>query len=251
MFAKNLSKAFLYERRRTILHELDPRTKIIYVLATTILVFLARDPHIIALILFVQIVITWIAKLTEKIVSLVKGMAPLLLVLIIFNTILYYITTLQLDIDLLLNNFILMILRVITTLIVFTILIITTSPQEIMQALVKFKINYIYAYPLVIVYRFVPIIFTEMNEIYDAQRSRGLELEKGNIIQRAGKLVPIIIPTIICALFRAKDLAEAMESRGFGSNPKRTFYKTIKIGKRDIIFLVLSLTSQALIVILK
>jgi len=251
MFAKNLSRAFLYEKGQTLLHKLDPRIKLIYSLLSTILIFTAKTPLQITLILIIQLVIVAASKLTRKIALLIKGIIPLLLVLITFNTILYYLVTLEIDPQLLAQNFLMMTLRVLTTLTLFTALMITTSPQEIMQALVKLGVSYVYAYPLVIVYRFIPIIFTEMSQVYDAQRSRGLELEKGNIVRRARKLVPIIIPTIICALFRAKDLAEAMESRGFGSNPNRTFYKTIKIGKRDIIFLVLSLTSQILIVILK
>ena len=237
MFANDISYAFLYDRKDTFLYKLDPRIKLFYVVITTLAVFFARDPIVAATILLLQVIVASLGGLLRKIASLVKGLIPFLLIIMVFNTILVYLTSFTIDFDALTYTFYMMIVRVFTALVAFTILMSTTSPQEIMQALVKMKISYVYAYPLVITFRFIPIIFTEMKNIYDAQRSRGLELEKGNIIEKSRKLIPIIIPSIVCALFRAKDLAEAMESRSFGALPKRTFYKQLRIKKLDILFL--------------
>lgn len=237
MVIGDISYAFLYDKKDTYMYRLDPRIKLAYVGFTALTVFFAKNPSTGVTILFIQVLIAFSGGLLEKVASLIKGLTPFLLFIIAFNTVLVYLTSPSIDVQLLIYTFFMMIIRVFTMLIAFTILTSTTSPQELMQALVKMKIKYVYAYPLIIVYRFVPIIFQEMNSIYDAQRARGLELEKGNLIRRFRSIVPIIIPSIVCALFKARDLAEAMESRSFGALPRRSFFKEIKIKKLDLLFI--------------
>jgi energy-coupling factor transport system permease protein len=59
-------------------------------------------------------------------------------------------------------------------------------------------------------------------QIMDAQKSRGLELEKGNFIRRVRNLIPILIPLVVNAVVRSGELAEAMESRAYGAVPRPT-----------------------------
>ncbi|RLE77288.1 MAG: hypothetical protein DRJ44_02345 [Thermoprotei archaeon] len=238
MVIGDISYAFLYDRKDTYMYKLDPRIKLVYVGFTTLTVFFAKNPAVGVAVLLIQVLIAFSGGLLKKVVSLIKGLTPLLLFIMAFNTALVYLTSPSIDIQLLIYTFFMMIVRVFTTLIAFTVLTSTTSPQELMQAFVKMKISYVYAYPLIIVYRFIPIIFQEMNNIYDAQRARGLELERGSFIRRFRNIVPIIIPSIVSALFKARDLAEAMEARSFGALPQRTFFKEIRIKKLDLLFIL-------------
>jgi energy-coupling factor transport system permease protein len=59
-------------------------------------------------------------------------------------------------------------------------------------------------------------------QIMDAQKSRGLEFEKGNILKRVRNMVPILIPLVVNSVIRSGELAEAMESRAYGSTPRPT-----------------------------
>jgi energy-coupling factor transport system permease protein len=59
-------------------------------------------------------------------------------------------------------------------------------------------------------------------QIMDAQKSRGLEFEKGNIVKRVRNMVPILIPLVVNSVIRSGELAEAMESRAYGSTPRPT-----------------------------
>jgi energy-coupling factor transport system permease protein len=77
--------------------------------------------------------------------------------------------------------------------------------------------------------------------VVDAQRSRGLELDKGNFMKRIRNYVPILIPLIISAIRRSVELAEALEARGFGATEKRTSIVTLKMRWADYVVIVLTL----------
>ncbi|RJS67953.1 energy-coupling factor transporter transmembrane protein EcfT [Candidatus Bathyarchaeota archaeon] len=93
--------------------------------------------------------------------------------------------------------------------------------------------------------RFVPVLAEEAQTIIDAQRARGLELEKGNFMSRVRKYIPILIPLIVSAIRRSLELAEAMESRAWGANPKRTSLYVLKIGRGDYYLLAASILMLA------
>ena len=70
--------------------------------------------------------------------------------------------------------------------------------------------------------RFIPVVMLDAFQIMDAQKSRGLEFEKGNVVKRVRNMVPILIPLVVNSVIRSGELAEAMESRAYGSTPKPT-----------------------------
>jgi energy-coupling factor transport system permease protein len=72
----------------------------------------------------------------------------------------------------------------------------------------------------------------------DAQKSRGLELEKGNLLKRIKNHIPILIPLIVTAIRRSMEMAEALESRGFGASPKREPMITLKLKVSDYLTVV-------------
>jgi energy-coupling factor transport system permease protein len=67
----------------------------------------------------------------------------------------------------------------------------------------------------------------------DAQKSRGLELEKGNFLKRIRNFIPILIPLIVGAIRRSLELAEAMESRAFGAKKERTSLYLLRMRRSD------------------
>ncbi|MDA4116648.1 MAG: energy-coupling factor transporter transmembrane protein EcfT, partial [Thaumarchaeota archaeon] len=70
--------------------------------------------------------------------------------------------------------------------------------------------------------RFIPVVMLDAFQIMDAQKSRGLEFERGNVVRRVRNMVPILIPLVVNSVIRSGELAEAMESRAYGSTPKPT-----------------------------
>jgi len=73
----------------------------------------------------------------------------------------------------------------------------------------------------------------------DAQKSRGLELERGNIFSRVRNFLAILVPLVLLSIRRALLVAESLESRGFGTSMKRFFYKQIRMEQKDWILLVI------------
>jgi energy-coupling factor transport system permease protein len=82
--------------------------------------------------------------------------------------------------------------------------------------------------------------------VVDAQRSRGLELDKGNFIKRIKNYIPILIPLIISAIRRSVELAEALESRAFGATEERTSIVTLTMRLPDYLVVLATMTGLAL-----
>jgi energy-coupling factor transport system permease protein len=94
--------------------------------------------------------------------------------------------------------------------------------------------------------RFVPVLAEEAQTIMDAQKARGLELEKGGILKRIRNYVPVLIPLIVSAIRRSLELAEAMESRAWGATKNRTNLYALKLHRGD--FALLAITIGVLVV---
>jgi energy-coupling factor transport system permease protein len=94
----------------------------------------------------------------------------------------------------------------------------------------------------------VPVLAEEAQTIMDAQKARGLELERGNFLKRVRNYIPILIPLIVSAIRRSLELAEAMESRAWGATSKRTNLYVLKMKKGDVILIALSIVLLAVAV---
>jgi energy-coupling factor transport system permease protein len=115
----------------------------------------------------------------------------------------------------------------------------TTSPDHLGLALQQSGIPYEFCFAFTTAVRFVPVLADEAQTIMDAQKARGLELERGNLLKRVRNYIPVLIPLIVNAIRRSLELAESMESRAWGANKKRTNLYELKLKKADyILFLV-------------
>jgi energy-coupling factor transport system permease protein len=110
---------------------------------------------------------------------------------------------------------------------------------------------YEFAFAFTTAVRFVPVMAEEAQTIMDAQKARGLELEKGNILKRIRNYIPILIPLIVSAIRRSMELAEAMESRAWGATKKRTNLYLLKLRKADYMLISLTLLLLAITIYTK
>lgn len=89
--------------------------------------------------------------------------------------------------------------------------------------------------------RFIPILLEETDKIMKAQIARGADFENGNLIQKAKAMVPLLVPLFISAFRRANDLAMAMESRCYHGGDERTQMKPLVYTAKDRIgYLILA-----------
>ena len=91
----------------------------------------------------------------------------------------------------------------------------------------------------------------EAQTIMDAQKARGLELEKGNFLKRVRNYIPILIPLIVNAIRRSIELAEAMESRAWGATKKRTSLYVLKLKRNDYLLILLTAAIFAVAIYIK
>lgn len=234
----SIGSALLYEESTSPLHSLDPRSKLLYAVLTIVGAMAINSTIVLLLILMVNLILLALHRnLIIKFVLLLRGLAIFIVMIVAFN-ILVTLAFTKISIADAIWLQVKSVVRVVCVAIAILILLTTSTPWQIIQAFTKMGVPYTYVYPFIIALRFIPIVFTEMKNIYDAQRARGLEFEKGRLLERIRRAAAIIIPTIVCSVIRAKDLIEAMELRGFGYRRKRTFYKSIKFRMVDIVFTV-------------
>ncbi|RLE83030.1 MAG: hypothetical protein DRJ52_01070 [Thermoprotei archaeon] len=223
-------KSFKYIEKSTIIHKLDPRSKILstILLSLGVLVSQKITPLIIVTIFCIILAIT--AKSLRQLLRVIRGIAPWAAFIFLLNC-LTGSDKLMLSIA--------MSIKFVSLAAVFSLFFITTSPEDFMLALNNLGMPYEYTLAFTMAMRFVPSLARDLQTIIDAQRSRGLELDKGNFIERVRKYIPILVPLIVYEIRRSFMIAEALESRAFGSGKRSSFYK-LKITYRDFVFAILS-----------
>jgi energy-coupling factor transport system permease protein len=140
-----------------------------------------------------------------------------------------------------LENAVAMTLRFIVLVESFSIFFLTTSPDHLGLALEQTHIPYEFCFAFTTAVRFVPVLADEAQTIMDAQKARGLELERGNFLKRIRNYIPILIPLIVSAIRRSLELAEAMESRAWGATKKRTNLYVLKMHRGDLVLILITI----------
>ncbi|MBE0525829.1 MAG: energy-coupling factor transporter transmembrane protein EcfT [Candidatus Thorarchaeota archaeon] len=227
-------EVFQYTRQNSVMHELDPRAKLLLsiVLAIISLLFLEIFPLLIVIAVLIPLMAA--AKSLKRWLRSMKGLSVLLIFILIFNTLLSTYPNP-------LNYSIALVLRLIALMTSFSTFFLTVHPDELSQALIQMRVRFEFAFAMSMAMRYVPTLGQEAYAIMDTQKARGVELDKGNLLTRIRNIVPIIVPLIIVSIRRALSIAESMESRGFGANKERTYLNKLSFRKRDWAVCILSL----------
>ena len=230
-------------------HRLDPRTKLIVLVAYIVALFMAKSWVSYALCL--AFLGTSIAVSRIPLKSIVKGMKPLVVILIftgILNlfftegeTVLvsFWVITLTLEGVV---RAIFMVSRILMLISATFLLTYTTSPISLtdgLEALLKpLKVFRVPVHELsmmmCIALRFIPTLIEETDKIMCAQKARGADFETGSLMQRVKALVPILVPLFISAFRRADELATAMECRCYQGGEGRTKMKLLRYHLGDL-----------------
>lgn len=231
----------------SVVHRLDPRTKLFGTMVYIISLFLADDIWgYAAAALFLTIVIR-VSKVPFKfIVRGLKAIVFLLVISVSFNLfltdgqILFKIGFLKITMEGL-EIAVFMALRLIFLVIGSSVMTLTTTPNELTDGLekslgflkkIKVPVHEI-SMMMSIALRFIPILVEETDKIMKAQMARGADFETGNLMQRAKSMIPLLVPLFVSAFRRATDLAMAMEARGYRGGEGRTKMKPLHYQKRD------------------
>ena len=225
-----------YYPAKSVIHRMDPRTKLFGTLIFIISVFLFHSVAGYAVAtLFLAGMITISQVPVKFIFKGLKAIFMILLITMVFNI-------------LLTPGAVRMAIRLIYLVIGSSLMTLTTTPNQLTDGLEKSlrPLNKIHvpvheiAMMMSIALRFIPILLEETDKIMKAQIARGADFENGNMIQKVKNMVPLLVPLFISAFRRANDLAMAMEARCYHGGDHRTQMKPLHYAKRDhVAYLVL------------
>lgn len=234
----------------SLIHRLDPRTKMIMIAIFVVVVFFANN--YINYSLLVVFAFFSMSLSTVPLRYVLKGLTPVWF-LIIFTFLLHlFITS---EGEALFSIFGLTIysggiiqgifisIRFFLLIFVTSLLTLTTTPIKITDAIesmlhplkkIKFPVHEL-ALMMSISLRFIPTLMQETDKISKAQAARGVDFKTGPIRERAKAIVPLLIPLFVSAFKRAEELAMAMEARGYRGGEGRTKLRELSLQKRDVI----------------
>ena len=234
----------------SVVHRMDPRVKIILLIAVIVAVFLAGNLLAFVPVIAFLIVVTELSKVPVK--MMLKGLKPLRLILILtFVLNLFFLQgeTVLLDLgfaQIKQESLVLAVhysLRLILLVLFSSLLTLTTPPITLTDGLERLlsplRVIHFPAHEMAmmmsIALRFIPTLMEEADKIMKAQTARGADFESGNLIARAKAMVPLLVPLFVSAFRRAGDLAMAMEARCYHGGEGRTRLRVLKCQRRDFI----------------
>ena len=249
----------------SVVHRLDPRTKLIMLIIYIVALFCAAS-WISYGVMFAFLAIT-IAISTIPLKSILRGMKPLVFILVFTGILNIFFTTgehllvsfwgINIYMEGLVRAFFMMI-RILMLITGTFLLTYTTSPISLTDGLesllsplkaIRLPVHEL-SMMMCIALRFIPTLIEETDKIMSAQKARGADFENGNLMQRVKALVPILVPLFISAFRRADELATAMECRCYQGGDGRTKMKLLRFHRSDILTLLLGVALTAGVIVL-
>ncbi len=254
-----------YYASNSVIHRLDPRTKVLLGILYTVCTFLCRNIIAFGVLLLSSVVLILLARIPFKII--LRSLRPIIFIMLFTVAINIFWTTG----DTLifgwrfiniyaegLYSALFMAIRIVT-LITGTSLFLTytTTPIQLTDAierllypLKKIKVPvHEFAMMMTIALRFVPTLIDETDRIMSAQKARGADFSNGSLVKRAKALIPILVPLFVSAFRRADELATAMECRCYHGGAGRTKMTVTHMRFADLLALILMVAFGTAIVL--
>ena len=249
----------------SLVHRLDPRTKIIAVALYIVALFMAKYFVTYAIMFGVLALAIAISHVPLK--SILRGLKPVLFIAIFTAVLnLFYTTGTHVLVHFWIFTITLegvfqaffMVVRIMMLISGTFLLTYTTSPilltdglESLLNPLKKIKVPvHELAMMMSIALRFIPTLIEETDKIMSAQRARGADFESGNLIQRAKALIPLLVPLFISAFRRADELAVAMECRCYHGGEGRTRLRQLRYQGIDYMTILFFLVVTAAVFVL-
>ena len=245
-----MSRMISYEKKDTPIHRLSGVTKLVFFIIWCMCSALTYDTRILAVMLVMGFAVYAISGTKWKQVSSV--FYAIMFFMVINLVAIFFFAPYQgceiygsrTDIKHLFGNYYLtkeqlfyefnVFIKYFTVIPSAFIFLVTTDPSELAASLNSVGVPYMIAYSLEIALRYIPDIQDEFHRIKNAQEARGIEMSsKGELLDRIKNTSAIIFPLLFSTMERIDVVSNAMELRGFGKHPKRTWYSKRKLATAD------------------
>lgn len=252
---------------KSVLHRLDPRIKIILLIAIIVFIFLAGNFVSLGLIAIFCIALLISSKIPLKMyLKNLNVILPIVIFTAIINT--FYVSTgivlldwwiFKITTDGIMRA-VFMSSRVVLLILISSALTYTTTPNDLTDAIerllspLKFiglgNLVHMLAMMITIALRFIPTLLEETGKIMNAQKARGASFTEGKLTEKIKALIPILVPLLISSIRRAYELAEAMECRCYNGGEGRSRMKQLRLRKNDFCALSICVLVCSAIIIL-
>ena len=247
----------------TVVHRLDPRTKIILVIVYIVALFQANGWIGYCTVTAATALCMYISRIRPA--NMFRGLKPMLFIIALTAVLnIFYTegtpiipgTSITWEG---IERAIQMMLRISLLIIGTFMLTFTTSPiditdglERLLNPLKKLRVPvHEMTMMMSMALRFIPTLISETDKIMSAQKARGADFETGGLVSRARALLPILVPLFVSSFKRADDLAVAMESRCYHGGEGRTRMKQMKLKGRDFGALLIGAVFLTLMIVLK
>ncbi|ACK65806.1 cobalt transport protein [Rippkaea orientalis PCC 8801] len=115
------------------------------------------------------------------------------------------------------------ILKTLTMILVIPLAIFTTDINQMIVGMVRLKIPYKIVFIFSSTLRFFPLLLDEIEAIIQAQKLRGLNLEKMGLIRKAKVYSTVAVPLILNAMTKSQKLEIVLQSKAFSGSSNRTY----------------------------
>lgn len=243
-----------YYPSQSFVHKMDPRAKLLALIAFIVVLFVADNFYALAACALVLIAALAASRVPfGRVLRSVKGILFILILTAVLNiffhggeTVFWQWSFLKITLEGIIFS-IFLIFRLFFLVMASSVLTLTTTPVALTDGIesllkplkyIKFPVHEL-ALIMSIALRFIPTLIDETNRIISAQKARGADFESGNIFKRIKAIIPILIPLLISAFRRAEELGDAMDARCYSGSKTRTKYKKLRFGWRDIVAVLL------------
>ena len=249
----------------SVIHKLDPRTKLFATLLFIISVF--SFDGIVGFIVMTAFLFGVIALSKVPLSFMLRGLTAIMILLVIAGLFNLFLTPGQVLWSIWkihitregLRNAVLMTIRMVYLIMGSSVMTLTTTPNQLTDGLEKAlkplqKINvpvHEIAMMMSIALRFIPILIEETDKIMKAQMARGADFETGGLVKKAKNMVPLLVPLFVSAFRRANDLALAMEARCYVGGEGRTKMIPLVYHKVDRLAYVVVIAYFVLLMVIK
>ncbi len=224
-----VASGFLFVRGRSILHRLDPRTRLYLSTAIFVTALISRIEELVLLIT-ITIGMIFFARIAKR-------FSKAMIFALVLSAVTFVLDSYVIPVGFF--GAVTYALRLFAVIAASSFFFLTTTPDELEQVMRWSRFPPDFVMVFVIAVRFVPVLLLDALQIMDAQRSRGLEFDKGGVLKRLRNTIPLLVPLIAVAVNRSLDLAEAMDSRAYGATKTPTSLYILRFKTSDIITLLL------------
>ena len=247
----------------SLIHKLDPRTKLIAVVLYIVALFQAKGWIGYGAVTLATLILMAISHISFG--NIFKGLKPMLFIIVLTALLNIFYTTGTPVVEGWIitwegiDRAVKMILRIVLLITGTFLLTYTTSPMALTDGMERLlnplkKIGlpvHEMTMMMSMALRFIPTLIEETDKIMSAQKARGADFETGGLLKRAKALIPILVPLFVSSFRRADELAVAMESRCYHGGGGRTRMKQLRFALRDLWAMLLGAALLAGVIVLK